>query len=212
MPAANKQKKPTEPDDLVRQEAGNYLSGDERFEVRQSDTAWYVVDRQQTNEFGQELMHGPFGSMKAAKAAMAGARDIKPLLRSVKRPSKPPPRKEAPKPPPSWIDKLPDAEASIVRKQIRALEREGVDDPEGVVRKDRQARTPAVATALLRRELDQAIDKLPKDDQPAARSALQQIGQVLAAGDRNRDPLPGWALVEVGSDREPTGRQLRLSD
>lgn len=212
MPTAKKPRKPTDPDDLIRQEAGNYLSGDERFEVRQSDAAWYLVDRQQTNEFGQELMHGPFGSMKAAKAAMPGARDIKPLLRSVKRPSKPSPKREPPKPPPSWIDKLPEADASTVRKQIRALQRNGVDDPEAVVRKDRQAGTPAVATALLRRELDQAIDKLAKDDQAAARAALDQISQVLSAGDRNRDPLPGWALVEIGPDREPTGRRLRISD
>ena len=212
MPTAKKPKKPAEPDDLVRQEAGNYLSTDERFEVRQSDSAWYLVDRQQTNEFGQELMHGPFASMKAAKAAMAGARDIKPLLRSVKRPSKPAPKKEPPKPPPSWIDKLLDAEASLVRKQIRALERDGVEDAEGVVRKDRQTRTPAMASVLLRREVDHAIDRLPKDDQAAARAALDEISRVLAAGDRNRDPLPGWALVEVGPDREPTGRRLRLAD
>ena len=74
-------KKPTkarEPDDLVREAPGSYVSGDERFEVRQSDSTWYVVDRQQTNELGQELMHGPFASMKAARAAMPGARDIKP--------------------------------------------------------------------------------------------------------------------------------------
>jgi hypothetical protein len=207
-----KPKKPTEPDDLVRQEAGNYLSGDERFEIRQSDSAWYVVDRQQTNEFGQELMHGPFASMKSAKAAMPGARDIKPLMRSVKRPSKPPPKKEPPKPSPSWIDKLPEADAAAVRKQIRALEREGIDDPEGLVRKDRQARTPAVASALLRRELEQAINKLPQDDQAAANAALEQLSKILAAGDRNRDPLPGWALLEIGADREPTGRRLRISD
>ena len=211
MPAKTP-KKPAEPDDLVRQEAGNYLSGDDRFEVRQSDSAWYLVDRQQTNEFGQELMHGPFGSMKAAKGAMAGARDIKPLLRSAKRPTKAQPKKEPPKPPPSWIDKLSQADASVVRKQIRALEREGVDDPEGLVRKDHQARTPAVASALLRRELDKAIDKLPKNDQPTARAALARISEIVAGGDRNRDPLPGWALVEVGPDREPTGRRVRLSD
>ena len=45
-----------------------------------------------------------------------------------------------------------------------------------------------------------------------ARAAIDKISEVLAAGDRNRDPLPGWALVEVGPDREPTGRRLRLSD
>ena len=207
-----KPKKPAEPDNLVRQEAGNYLSGDERFEVRQSDSAWYLVDRQQTNEFGQELMHGPFASMKAAKTAMAGARDIKPLLRSAKRRATPQPKKEPPKPPPSWIDKLSEDEASVVRKQIRALEREGLEDPEALVRKDHQARTPAVASALLRRELDLAIENLPTDDQAAARAALAKISEIVTAGDRNRDPLPGWALVEVGPDREPTGRRLRLCD
>lgn len=212
MPTARKPKKPAEPDDLVRQEAGNYLSGDERFEVRQSDFAWYLVDRKQTNEFGQELMHGPFGSMKAAKAAMTGARDVKPLLRSVKRPSKPAPQREPPKPPPTWIDKLPEADASVVRNQIRALEREGLDDPEALVRNDRQARTPAIASALLRRELDEAIQKLPSDSRSAAPAVLARLSEVLAAGDRNRDPLPGWALVEVGPDRQPTGRRLRLSD
>jgi len=42
MPTA-KQKKPpkqVEPNDLVRKTAGNYVSGDARFEVRQSDTNW----------------------------------------------------------------------------------------------------------------------------------------------------------------------------
>lgn len=212
MATPKKPKKPADADDLVRQEAGNYLSGDERFEIRQSDAAWYVVDRQQANEFGQELMHGPFGSMKAAKAAMPGARDIKPLLRSVKRPAKTQPKNEPPKPPPSWIDKLPTAEASEVTKLIRALQREGIEDAEDLVRKDRQARTPAVASSLLRGELDRRITKLPKEDQAAARAAVKQISEVLAAGDRNRDPLPGWALVEVGPDREPTGRRLRLDD
>ena len=47
MPAAKKPKPEPQPDDLVRQEAGNYLSGDGRFAVRQSDANWYVVDREQ---------------------------------------------------------------------------------------------------------------------------------------------------------------------
>ena len=93
--ATNKAKATKEhgPDDVVRQAAGNYLSGDGRFEVRQSESNWYVVDTAQANEFGQELMHGPFGSLKEATAAIPGARDVKPLLnrrrgRSSPRPSR----------------------------------------------------------------------------------------------------------------------------
>ena len=76
MPSAKPKKPPKQvaADDLVRETAGNYVSGDRRFEVRQSDSTWYVVDREQTNEFGQELIHGPFGSMKAAKAAVPESR------------------------------------------------------------------------------------------------------------------------------------------
>ena len=212
MPTAKKPKKPVAPDDLVRQEAGNYLSGDERFEVRQSDAAWYLVDRQQTNEFGQELMHGPFASMKAAKAAMSGARAVKPLLRSMKRAATATRKKEPPKPPPSWIDKLPKPEATEVRKQISALERVGLADADDIVRKDRQSGRPAVATALLQRAIDAALNELPAEDQDAARTIVNRIGAVLADGERNREPLPGWALVEVGPDREPTGRRLRIAD
>lgn len=89
-----------EPDDVVRETAGNYLSGDARFELRQSDSNRYLVDREQTNDFGQELIHGPFGSLKAARAAMPGARDLRPLLRSRPRSKAGPSAKtKAPLPP-----------------------------------------------------------------------------------------------------------------
>lgn len=77
------------PDDVIRQEAGSYVSGDGRFEIRQSEADWYLVDTEQTNELGQELMQGPFASLKAAREAMPGARSIKPLLRSQRRPGRP---------------------------------------------------------------------------------------------------------------------------
>src|SRR5687768_10120529 len=92
--AAKKQKAPKPPpgpDDLVRESAGEYKSGDGRFTVRQSDATWYLVDNEQTNEFGQELMHGPFASLKQAREQLAGARTVKPLLRSQVR-AKPPKR------------------------------------------------------------------------------------------------------------------------
>ena len=205
------------PDDLVRQEAGNYLSGDSRFEVRQSDANWYLVDREQSNEFGQELIHGPYGSMKDAKAALPGARDITPLLRSRARPTKPTPTKtvakvapKKPAPPPSWVDRLSKSEQVEVRALIRALEKDGVDDAEALVRKDRQGLLPVVATTLMNKRLDAAIDKLPDKDQALARKLMGQLGGIITGGEKLPDPLPGWALFETGSGREPTKRRVRV--
>lgn len=216
MPKAAKQKppkKPPEPDDLVRESAGSYVSGDDRFEVRQSETTWYLVDRQQTNELGQELMHGPFPSMKAAREAMPGARDVKPLLRSRARtPSRPAAKIAAPpKPPPTtWIDRLPAAEASELRRLIRALEREGIEDAEALVRRDRGGLQPAIASALLDRQIGVLIDALPENERALGRKLVAQIGEVLNASDATPGSLPGWALFETGPGREPTKRRLRL--
>ena len=72
------------PDRLVRQSAGTYRTEDDRFEVRSGDTGWFVVDSEQTNEFGQELMHGPFATRKAAREAVPGARS--PKVTALRRP------------------------------------------------------------------------------------------------------------------------------
>lgn len=211
--APKKPPKQVGPDDVVRETAGNYVSGDARFEIRQSDSTWYLVDRKQTNEFGQELLHGPFGSLKAARAAMPGARDIKPLLRSRQR-SKPSPtaRKKAPvPPPPSWIDRLPTAEAAEVRRTIRALEKEGIDDAEALTRRDREGLLPAISSRLLARRIDQLMADLPGADQALARKVLASLNEVISANDAP-GTLPGWALFETGPGREATKRRLRLGD
>lgn len=208
---AKKEPKPIGPDDLVRETAGSYVSGDGRFEVRQSDTSWYLVDREQANEFGQELMHGPFRSMKAAKSALPGARDIKPLLRSTVRPKRAPDKKAPPKPRPTWIDRLPAGEAAEVRKLIRALEGEGITDAEAVVRRDRQGLLPAIASTLLAERLSAAIDELPEADHALARKLVAKLDEVISSGEQIPGGLPGWALFELGPGREPTKRRLRLS-
>jgi len=217
MAPAKKPKPEPAPDDLLRQEAGNYLSGDSRFEVRQSDANWYVVDREQTNEFGQELIRGPYGSMKDARAALPGARDITPLLRSRARTTKPAAKpakseeKPVPKPPPqTWIDRLPKGEQVEVKALIRALEKEGVDDADALVRRDRQGLLPAVAIELLNNRLAAVVDKLPEKDRPLARKLINQLGGVITNGERLPDPLPGWALFETGQGREPTKRRVRV--
>jgi hypothetical protein len=219
MPTAKPKKSKPEPgpDDLVRQAAGSYLSGDGRFEVRQSDGNWYVVDREQANEFGQELIRGPYGSMKDASQALAGARDITPLLRSRARPKPARAGKAAaskavpPKaPPPTWIDRLAREEQVEVRALIRALEKEGIDDADALVRKDRQGLLPVVATTLMNKRLDEAVDKLPEKDRAVARKLIGQLGAVITSGEKLPDPLPGWALFETGEGREPTKRRVRV--
>ncbi len=213
MPSAKpkRPKKPPEPDDVVRETAGNYVSGDGRFEVRQSDTNWYVVDREQTNEFGQELIHGPFGSLKAARGAMPGARDIKPLLRSRPRP-KQAREKKTPKPPSSWIDRLPRDEAAEVRRTIRALEKEGIDDAEALARRDHDGLLPAIAARLLERRVAAEIEELPEKDRALARRLVGRLGEVISASGVTPDPLPGWALFETDTQKEPTKRRLRLNE
>lgn len=209
-PVPKAPKKPPEPDGVVRETAGNYLSGDGRFELRQSNATWYLVDREQTNEFGQELIHGPFGSLKEARSAMPGARDVKPLLRSRARPKTSPGKNAAPaKPKPTWIDQLPVDEATAVRRTIRALEKKGIDDAEALTRRDREGLLPAIASRLLERRLDQLIDDLPEDERTLARALVDRLGEVVSASDAPGS-LPGWALFETGLAREPTKRRVRL--
>jgi len=195
-------KKERGPDDVVRQTAGNYLSGDGRFEVRQSDSTWYVVDTTQANEFGQELMHGPFGSLKEATAAIPGARDIKPLLKSTPRPVKP-----APKPVKSWLDQLPNEERREARDLIRALEREGMPNAEDLVRRHRNDSAPTIATRVIERHLSELIDEQPDKDQ--ATDLVRRVVEILSVdGARARRPVPGWTLVEVAPDDEPPTRRI----
>lgn len=208
---------PTEPDSLVRQTAGNYLSGDGRFEVRESDSNWFLIDTQQTNEFGQQLLQGPFPSLKAAREAMPGARRVTPLPRSRPRPAstgratKSSAKPAAPPPPPSWIDRLPAKEASEVRRLIRAVEREGLADAETLVRKDRGGLEPIVATRLIERRLQALVADLPGNEREAARELLSQALEILTAqGARARKPLPGWVLIETGPERDPPNRRIRL--
>lgn len=79
MPAVKRTPKPKPPPDprkLAREQAGSYRSGDSRFVVRQDHGGkWYVTDAEQTNEFGLELVLGPFGTIADAKAAVETQRE-----------------------------------------------------------------------------------------------------------------------------------------
>ncbi len=163
--ATSKTDATADPDKLVRQQAGTYRTGDDRFEVREADVGWFLVDSEQTNEFGQELIQGPFATLKAIRAALPDARAAKPAGRpraAPKKAAKPATKAEPPPPPPpTWIEQLPKADAAGVRKLIGALEREGITDAEALVRRDREGLLPAVAARLIERRLDALVDDLP---------------------------------------------------
>jgi hypothetical protein len=210
MPKRGADAAPPDPDKLVRQSAGSYRTADDRFEARQAAQGWFLVDTEQSNEFGQELMHGPFGTLNALREAIPGSRTAKTVAlpkpaKAAKGAAKAEPKKPKPQ---SWIDKLPPAEGRAVRKTMAALEREGIADAELLVRRDRDGLLPAVAIRRIERRLAEAADGAS----PKERKLIQHIAEILSAEGRATDALPGWTLVEVapGQDTPSDHRRIDL--
>lgn len=205
-----------DPDKLIRQRAGSYRTSDDRFEVQQGGTGWFVVDSAQSNEFGQPLVLGPFPTMTEVRDALPEARRtaLKPL--SVSKPAKKAaakgkPKPKPPPPPPSWIDQLPEADAAAVRALIAALEREGVPDAEQVVRRDRGGPRPLIAEQLIARRLAGIAEELAFAEHEATRQLIRRIVDILTAdGHRVPSPLPGWSVVEIGPQPEPPNRRITV--
>ena len=214
MPKANKEKPPPGPDDLVRAAAGEYQSGDGRFTVRSSDTNWYVVDNELSNEFGQDLIHGPFGTLAKARDGISGARAVKPLLRSVARPKKQAKAGAAEKPKPaappvSWIDKLPANEASAARQLVRALEKEGLPDADDLVRLHSHDRAATIAKTVVERRLNTIVDDAPASQQEELRQLVRRVLAVLTSdGTTTPGGMPRWALVELNDDPAQPARKI----
>jgi hypothetical protein len=206
---------PADPDKLLRQEAGTYHTADGRFEARETAGEWFLVDAEQSNEFGQELIRGPFATLKALRAAIPDARESTTAPKRPRPTAAPKQRagKKAEPPPPSWIDQLPKGEAARVRLLIRALEGEGIDNPEALVRRDREGLFPTVAATLIERRLDALVEELPEKGRKPARDLVRRAAEVLAdAGTGLPEPLPGWSLVEIGPEREPPNRRIVLGE
>ena len=71
--------KATDKDDsLKRLGGGRWQTRDDRFTIEPQSGTWVVVDAEQTDDLGLPLVRGPYGSLGAAKAAIATARDAEP--------------------------------------------------------------------------------------------------------------------------------------
>jgi hypothetical protein len=203
---------PPDPDKLVRRSAGSYRTADDRFEARQAAQGWFLVDTEQSNEFGQELIHGPFATLTGLRDAIPGSRTAKTIpMPKPPRPAKSGAKEEPKKPkPPTWIEKLPPAEGRAVRKTIAALEREGITDAELLVRRDRDGLLPAVAIRRIERRLADAAEGATQKE----RKLIERVAEILSAEGRATDALPGWTLVEVapGEDPPPEHRRIDLRE
>ena len=201
------------PDDLVRTSPGGYRSGDGRFEVQKSDARWFIVDTEQSNEFGQQLIHGPFATLEDVRAAVPASRDIKPLLRTPRTPAaaKPAvPRPRKPVPPPSWIDRLPAREAEEVRDLIKALEAAGVADAEALVRRDRDSPFALAAVAIIEGSLKALVGDAPEVERQRLRRAIKRTVEILTDdGIQTVRPLPRWELRETPRDSSRPPRPVR---
>ena len=94
-------KKPVDPDPdrLVRERAGAYVTEDGLFRVSSdSGGAWYVADTQRVNEIGLELLLGPLPTIAAARAALAAQREKPAGFGPGELPEPPPAREPEPDP------------------------------------------------------------------------------------------------------------------
>ena len=197
---------PADPDKLIRQEAGSYRTADDRFEAREANGGWFLVDTAHTNEFGQELIQGPMSTLKALREAIPAARGAKAApIRPKKSARKPAKQEPPPPPPPTWIEKLSSAERRDVTRLIGELEAEGIADAEALVRRDRDGLMPVVATALIERRLATLVDEAPQ--------VVRRVLEIISSdGTKRTGSLPGWSLVEIGPEPEPPNRRIDLRE
>jgi hypothetical protein len=200
-----------DPDKLTRETAGTYRTADKRFEIRQTGVGWYLVDLERANELGQELLHGPFPTLKGARDEIPEARKVVQLARPKARASGSRAEKKPAPPPKTWIDRLPEPEQADVRRLVAAVDGFGVADAEDLVRNSRSSNEPVIAAAMLEHKLSELIDEAGADERRSRRDLVRRVLAILTDdGELTRPPLPGWELVETGPDREKP-RRLRPS-
>jgi hypothetical protein len=191
---------------LKRLGGGRWQTRDERFTIEPQSGTWVVVDAEQTDDLGLPLVRGPFGSLTAAKEAIAKARGAEPAVSplaaqlaelrerraaeprvrdSPKSKAKAKPAEPEPPPEPAWLRDLEPDERRRADELIDRLTRAGAADAEGIARRDVAGKVPAAAAYAIMR----SIVALGPEAAPA------EVARLLASG---RDTGLGvrWSLVD----------------
>ncbi len=72
---------------------------------------------------------------------------------------------------------------------------------------------PAVAVALIERRLAALSEEAPAKERRRARELVRRVADVLTSeGMDPAGPLPGWSLVEIGSEPQPPNRRIDLRE
>ena len=195
-----------------RAEAGVYQSSDARFSIRsEGPSRWFITDEQQQDELGLARTVGPFDTLDAAKAGADALRDEAPaasplagrLARREGRHARASatrrslrPREPKPQPPRTWIDKLEDDDreaARHARRLIAALEDEGIEDADALVRRDITGNQPVIAARLLAREILAAVGTASKRE-----SVVEAVVEALGSSKVRRGLRAGNWSSEMG--------------
>ena len=195
---------------LKRLGGGRWQTRDERFTIEPQSGTWVVVDAEQTDDLGLPLVRGPFGSLTAAKEAIAKARGTEPAVSPLaaqlaelrerraaepkakpERKTKPTAEPAEPEPPPepAWLRDLEPDERRRAHDLIDRLAKAGAPDAEAITRRELAGKVPAAAAFAIAR----AIGGLDAKATPAEVARLLVAGQDAALGVR-------WRLVD-GDDR-----------
>lgn len=213
--------KPTDDDaSLKRLGGGRWATRDGRFTIEPQSGTWVVVDADQSDELGLPLVRGPFGSLTAAKAAIAQARSSLPAASPLDARSKAirrqdparvarlgrgpraaahddgrpaPATRPAPPPEPAWLAGLDPVGRRRARRLIERLTAAGAPDAEGIARRDLVGDVPAVAAFALTRAIR---------DLGAVPSPETLVGLLATGADDDLEVR--WRLVDG------TGRAISL--
>ncbi len=204
-------------DALKRERAGTYRTRDGRFTVEQSSSGWVVLDDEQTDELGLPLARGPFGTLDAAKAAIADARSVAAPTSELRAPLASVGKRAAARTP----ERLREAvQAPKARRPARpAPQAPKRPDPDAVIVREFRGVDGGALRALWEAC---GFRSLGDDDLSLARFARRNPGLVLVAADGGRivgsalgawDGRRGWIYhVATAENHRRRGIATRLVD
>ncbi len=211
-------KAPDKDDSLKRLGGGRWQTRDERFTIEPQSGTWVVVDAEQTDELGLALVRGPFGSLGAAKEAIASARRAEPATSPLAaRAAK---ISDRPAPAPARSNKIGDATTAKAPAQSgtparadSAASRAGKSAKPDKTREPEPPAEPKWLQALEpadRRRARRLIDRLTRAGATDAESIVRRdiVGDVPAAA---AFAILG-ALDAIGTDAPPAEVARLLAD